>query len=109
VKTSGRLEVTFHELEQDDLMVFYGSTERRKRLRPRALVVKWDQRLGTDEWRLWHVWLAGELVRQDSHTSGSMTLYEAPNYMHEGGWAENTPDWVKPLVEQSRPAEKVAS
>lgn len=103
MKTSGRLEVIFHELDRPDLMIFHGSKKRRKRLRPESLMVKWDQCIGTDSWRLWHVFLMGELVRDGSNASGAVTLFE------RGKWAEVTPEWVKGLVDQSMPTHRAVA
>lgn len=103
MKTSGRLEICFHELDEPDLMVYWGTSKRRKRLRPRTLMVKWDQRIGTDHWRLWHVWLMGEMVREGSAQSISTTLYERAT------WAKDTPDWVKALVDQSMPVHQAVA
>ena len=95
MRVSASHEVTFHEVEEPDLMVFWNSTKRRKCMRPTALLVKYNQVIGTSEWKLWHVYLMGNYRGWGI----GVTLYEG----HEAKWDSVTPDWVHLLVERAHP------
>lgn len=99
MRVTARHEVTFHDLEQPDLMVHWGTGSRRKRLRPETLLVRWDRDVGITEWQLSHVYLMGRHVRRGSSLWFGSRLFE------RGRWVETemTPQWVKELVERSAP------
>jgi hypothetical protein len=101
MRVSGEFDVFYHELDQPDMMVFWNSSKRRKRMTPTSLMVKYHQVIGTDEWKLWHVYLMGNY----NGWGIGVTLYQG----HEGKWDAQTPDWVHPLVERAAPVRYLAT
>lgn len=104
MKVSATLEVYFHDLKQESILIKWGSTKRRRRMRPDTLTVVWDQKMSTKHWSLWHVWCMGEYAHAaSSHSFISTTFYEKDQ------WAPDTPDWVKELVDRSMPVHRAAA